>query len=327
MRLKLILVTIVLGMGQFALAQIQSQPYGIPPEVAALRLPHLAPIFQIPKVEELPLASERECVTTEGYLRVYNPVESQWEVIHIVIRRPQVEGRLPGLVVAPTIEGVTPLETRVSRTLCLAKFVTVISDVHYISEAPVAPPMDYFNLATRQNVLRLRTILDFLQYDRQVDSRKLGIIGFSLGSIFSSLVVATDPRIKAAVIVAGGGNYPKLLGLSTQNEILQLREQQIAAFHIADVGHYVNALKDVILYDPIFFGYNVDPKKVLLVRAHHDRSVVTQYQYELWEAFNRPRAIDYSLGHKGSIVRFAFMDLYLAVDFFNERFGEESVSF
>ncbi len=59
-----------------------------------------------------------------------------------------------------------------------------------------------------------RTI-DYLESRKDIDGTKLAYFGFSAGGAFAPMFLAVEPRIKAAIIAAGGFPYYPLFPRST----------------------------------------------------------------------------------------------------------------
>lgn len=65
-----------------------------------------------------------------------------------------------------------------------------------------------------QTVVDLRRATDYLASRPDVDPRRIGFLGASLGGILGARFVSDEPRVAAAVFWAAGGNWGKLLTTS-----------------------------------------------------------------------------------------------------------------
>ncbi len=60
-------------------------------------------------------------------------------------------------------------------------------------------------------VIDLRRATDFLESRKEIDPKRLGLVGVSLGAILGADFVATEPRVKAAALWSGGAGWGELL--------------------------------------------------------------------------------------------------------------------
>ena len=63
----------------------------------------------------------------------------------------------------------------------------------------------------RQTVIDVRRGLDYLDTRPDIAPRRIGLIGLSLGAIIGTVSAGVDPRIQAAVLVSGGGDWGLIL--------------------------------------------------------------------------------------------------------------------
>jgi dienelactone hydrolase len=64
----------------------------------------------------------------------------------------------------------------------------------------------------RQAVLDERGALDVLRARREIDPRRLGVMGFSLGAVTSAALLSIDHRVRCAVLASVGAHLAPLLG-------------------------------------------------------------------------------------------------------------------
>lgn len=70
---------------------------------------------------------------------------------------------------------------------------------------------ELFTAAMAQATADSRRAVDFLLHFPDVDPRKIGASGVSLGSLMTAVAAGTDPRISRAMMILGGGNLPQII--------------------------------------------------------------------------------------------------------------------
>ncbi len=145
--------------------------------------------------------------------------------------------------------------------------------------------------ATRQAVSDIRRAADWLLARPEVDPRRIGLVGVSLGSILGSLVLGDVPRFERAVLLIGGGDLAGIL-LHDSNEMRQVRK------HLAEKGIDKAALARALEpIEPLRFAHRVDPKGVLFINARQDEVIPRAATEALWDAMRRPEIVWYEAGH------------------------------
>jgi len=120
---------------------------------------------------------------------------------------------------------------------------------------------------------------------------KIGILGISLGAIFSSVVYGIDDGFASACLVMGGGDFPSLLKHSRDKFVRHLYSC------LGDLSD-----EDVSDIEPCNFVSPAKSGKLLMVNATHDNSIPANSRTSLWEAWGRPE--QYMLGDSHfSIIR------------------------
>jgi dienelactone hydrolase len=72
---------------------------------------------------------------------------------------------------------------------------------------------DFNTLASQFHdyVVEVRQALDWLALQPSIDSKRIGLVGMSLGAIVGSLTAGVDPRIRSEVLLLGGGDLPGII--------------------------------------------------------------------------------------------------------------------
>jgi dienelactone hydrolase len=169
-----------------------------------------------------------------------------------------------------------------------------------------------------------RRALDWLCGQREVDGKRLGIVGVSHGAIIGPCVLGVEPRLLAGVFCMGGADQAMIVARSREPSVRRFRERIMQVHGLTDpedLQHLPQA--QASRTEPMRYAGAVDPRSVLLFKTRLDRAVVPEAQDKLWEALGRPRRITLPLGHIGFGLAFYYA-ARRAAGFFRERFATSS---
>ena len=121
--------------------------------------------------------------------------------------------------------------------------------------------------AARQSELDVRTVTDWMVAQPNVDAKRLGGIGISLGALALHVAMGQDARLVAGVAALGGGDLARIQrGGSLSAEDLARLEK----------------------LDPMAYAANNLPRHVLMIQAARDNVVPPQSAELLWNALGKP---------------------------------------
>lgn len=142
-----------------------------------------------------------------------------------------------------------------------------------------------------KTVLDARRLIDYLQTRPEIDPDRIYLVGASYGAITGTVFASQDKRIKAAVLVVGGGNIPVML------DAPMIKDNVPGPVH-AIAKPLVAFLMDVA--DPIHHAPNVAPTPVLMQNGSEDILVSPEAGEELYAALSDPKEIKwYPIDHPG----------------------------
>jgi dienelactone hydrolase len=228
---------------------------------------------------------------------------------------------LPLVIISPPIVGVDPLEKILANNFTENDpfYNTFILDYdEKINDKN--RPLSALNDSFIKSIVQGRLLLDFAETQKEtIDSKKIACYGMSLGGIMSALLLQVDPRVKAAIIIVGGGNFPEILRNSKQSIVKGYREARMKVEMIKTLDELENKTRSLLLFDPLYFASLRPPRDVYMVLALEDTAVPTKNQKELWEAFRQPASMQYFSNHAPTI--FKNLPFHTAiVNFLNWRF-------
>lgn len=131
-----------------------------------------------------------------------------------------------------------------------------------------------------QTVVDVRRGLDYLGTRPNIDTKRLGLIGISLGAIMGTVVSGVDTRLKATVLVSGGGNWALIL------KYLAGRKPKVGGRQITGTENVDWTFVSAFLTpeDPLTFAPHIAPRAVLMVNGTHDTTIIPQAAEELYRA-------------------------------------------
>jgi hypothetical protein len=177
-----------------------------------------------------------------------------------------------------------------------AGFAMVTFDQHMQGERDVKGVMAQavaFRKRPWKTINDTRRLIDYLETHPDIDSDRIYLIGASYGAITGCTAVAFDKRIKAAIMVVGGGNIPVLLDAP-----LIKNNAPRALYMIAKplVGFLMRPA------DPIRYAAKTAPTPMLFQNGDQDTLVTPAAGKELFNAAGEPKEIRwYPCDHPGLV--------------------------
>ena len=253
-------------------------------------------------VKVLSTENYRGCIVEETQFSVHDPLAHTFHLVKMAIYHPPMNKKIPAIVIVPTILGRTVLENSVAYRFCMTNMVAAIADVNSTATPDHLPDWELHDRMSRRAILEIKSLIDYLVVQPQVDATKIGAYGISLGAYTISLLAAVDPRLKSVVLILGAGNMPAILSNSQQRIPVKLRNLRMNATGDKSVINYETNLRKSVNYDPIYMLNEPEPKKYFMLIDLDDTYVPTENQLELWEKLGKPSHFDVHATHDQSIL-------------------------
>jgi cephalosporin-C deacetylase-like acetyl esterase len=147
--------------------------------------------------------------------------------------------------------------------------------------------------AVRQTVLDIRRATAWMEARPEVDARRLGLHGTSLGSMIGALAAEMEPKLSRVSIALGGGG------------LVDAYYDHPRASPYRKVWEALGGTKETVArlltpIDPITCAASLKDRKVLMVAGKRDEIVPPCATEALWRAAGRPRIIWYDCTHYGA---------------------------
>jgi dienelactone hydrolase len=260
------------------------------------------------------------CDISDVTIEVTDQSDKTWNFTFNLIR-PKHLKKTPVVILLPTIERLTPLEPSIAWQLCDSGYSTLFVDANDNSQPSELPAWNHESKVLRRTILTLRTILDWAHADQRFYKNRVGLFGHSLGGITASLMASLEAkRLKAVVMVVGGGNMPGILASSIYPRVALLRWRRM--WHTGNFSNedYESKMQKKMRYEPLFFAKKVKTESLYFVMAAWDRSVPYEYQLETHQAFGSPEYHLFSPGaHIDGLIRLATIDFHKVEAFLDSK--------
>ena len=120
-----------------------------------------------------------------------------------------------------------------------------------------------------QTTRDVRRLIDYLDTRHDIDPKRIGLAGLSLGAIIGTVASGVDTRIKATVLVSGGGGW---------GEILRVLSARYATYNGQAVTGRENLnwpLINALLApnDPLTFAAHIAPRPLLMINGRQDTTI------------------------------------------------------
>jgi len=154
----------------------------------------------------------------------------------------------------------------------------------------------------RASVIEIRQIIDWAATRPEIDERKIGVVGVSMGGFISAIAMGVDERIGAGVFIISGGNSARVTWesrrpaverrcLCTEEECYQVRREvypQYIAEVVAKGLENVSPPKRCFLTDPLTYTPFLRQRPVLMINALWDEAIPKSATLDFWNECGQP---------------------------------------
>src|SRR5262245_2571447 len=256
---------------------------------------------------ELKLKRELPISGIEIYdLTFPSPVKTKYEennTVYAEYYKPKGKGPFPGVIVLDILDGSQVISRGIANVLAQNGIAGLCVQMPYygprrpatgrvrLVSADVPHTLD----AIRQTVLDNRCAAAWLAPRPEIDAKKLGIHGTSLGSFMTALSAAAEPRLNNVSMLLGGGG---LVDAYWEHPKAKPYFQVLTA-----LGGDKDTLKKLIApADPITYADVLKKRNLLMMAATRDDVVPPEAAKALWEATGKQKIVWFNATHVGAAV-------------------------
>jgi dienelactone hydrolase len=199
---------------------------------------------------------------------------------------------VPCLVILHGLGGSKEIMAGMALEAAKAGYASLVIDEYGQGERgslKTVPGQQAQELATTvsQTTVDVRRGLDYLATRPEINSKRIGLAGVSLGAIIGTVVSGVDTRIKAAVLISGGGDWGLIL------KTLSSRDATVGGRSTSAFKNVNWANLSILLSpeDPLTFAPHIAPRPILMLGGRKDTTIVPQAQQELFDAARQPKQI------------------------------------
>jgi dienelactone hydrolase len=223
--------------------------------------------------------------------------------VHAEYYRPTGKGPFPGVIVLDITGGDQTLSRSIATHLASKGVAGLFVQMAYYGPRRPAnsnlrflsPNVEHTIKAVRQTVLDLRLAAAWLESRPELDAKRLGILGTSLGSFMAALAGEMEPRLGHVAVLLGGGGFVDAYWDHPQGaSVRQLYE--------ALGGTKAKLTRIIAPVDPITCAANLKERKLLILAGKRDEIVPPKMAENLWKASGEQKIVWYDCTHYGAIL-------------------------
>ena len=245
--------------------------------------------------KNLPLNAQESVVEETNqytvYKVVYRSARDQKVPAFFILpkNRPENE-KLPCIILMHGLGGDKRMFQMMWGLLTQAGFALFAIDAQYHGERKPEESSPFFGMypyrtrdALIQTVIDLRRAVDYLETRQEIDPKRVGYIGASMGGILGAIFAGVDSRVQAPVLLDAGGDWKILVEKSALS--LWRDTAQTAPERVREV------LKVMDVVDPVHWVGRISPRPVLMINGDADNVVPVESNKALHNAARDPKTI------------------------------------
>lgn len=241
-------------------------------------------------------------------VRFPSPVESKTpenNTVYAEYYRPRGEGKFPCVIVLDITAGDQNLSRTISTVLAQQNIAALfVQMAYYGPRRPkgsglrlMSPDIPHTVEAVRQTVLDIRRATAWMESRPEIDGKRLGILGTSLGSFVAALSGEMEPKLGRVAVLLGGGG---LVDAYYEDErVIGPRK-----IYEALGGSKEKLVKLIAPVDPITCADKLKERKLLIIAGKRDDIVPPKAATNLWEASGKQKIVWYDCTHYGAALYF-----------------------
>jgi hypothetical protein len=164
------------------------------------------------------------------------------------------------------------------------------------NEATLVETVEQSSARFRAVAIDTRRLLDWAQTRPEIDSSRIGIIGFSMSALVSANIAGNDPRINTAVYVLGGAQPWNVM--AECNLFVEYTRKRVSKKLGWSQEQYRAFFREQMHYgDPALWQGRYRPENTLIIESGKDDCIPAASRAALFEATGQPERILYPYNH------------------------------
>src|SRR5262249_29404655 len=255
--------------------------------------------FELEHVRPLPI-----CKATLYRLRFPSPVVTEVtenNTVHAEYYLPEGKGPFPCVIVLDITAGDQSLSLTISMCLAQNRIAGLfVQMAHYgprrgpgSKHRLLSPNVQETLANVRQTVLDLRCAAAWMETRPELDPKRLGILGTSLGSFMSALTGEMEPRLGRVAVLLGGGGLVDAFYDNPQAATYRKVWEALG-------GTKQNLAELIAPVDPLTCAANLKDRRLLIIAGKRDEIVPPSATLALWKASGEQKIVWYDCTHYGA---------------------------
>jgi dienelactone hydrolase len=239
-------------------------------------------------------------------LKFPSPVETPLKennTVHAEYYRPHGRGPFPAVIVLDILGGNETVSRTISVHLAQHHIAALFVFMPYYGprRTPgskvrlLMPDIEHSMGAVRQTVLDLRAATAWLESRPEVDRKRLGILGTSLGSFMATLTAEMEPKLTRVAVLLGGGGVVDAYYDHPQGKTIRKLYESLG-------GSKEKLAKAIAPADPLTYAVNLKTHNVLMICGKRDEIVTPKMAEALWKASGEQQIVWYDCGHYSAVM-------------------------
>lgn len=248
------------------------------------------------------------------------PIENTEKIVTGYYYKPQKKAKnLPLILVFPVLAGDHTVSEWQAKILANYGFAVIrFEKKQGFLNFDTHP--DFHQKVIHQTIIDSRRFLDCIEkYMPEINPKKIGVTGISLGAISASLLMEADDRIQFGAFFLLGGNLPKIISTSNEINVEKYKRHLTKNINALDLEKFLQPIYKPV--DPLTYADRMQADRLLMLSAKRDRAIIPEVTRQMWEAYGRPEWIQVPfVGHYSAFFYFFYGNKKMA-KFFHKKFN------
>ncbi|HEY8520820.1 MAG TPA: hypothetical protein VIN61_12120 [Gammaproteobacteria bacterium] len=149
----------------------------------------------------------------------------------------------------------------------------------------------------RSAVVDVRRLIDWAETRPEIDSSRIGVVGFSMSALVTATLLGNESRINAGVIMMGSAEYANVFATCAKRAA-EVREHVFREYGWTP-EQYRSFFADLFApAEPVRFAGRYDPREILMIDTRFDDCMPRRSRQALYEATGHPERITLVYRHR-----------------------------